>query len=57
MGVSAMGPAPGRPKPDRAPWGQERSDWGASPVLGRPKPDRAPWGQERSDWGAFMTSA
>jgi hypothetical protein len=24
----AKGPAPGRPKPDRAPRGQERSDWG-----------------------------
>jgi hypothetical protein len=22
-------PAPGRPKPGSAPWGQERSDWGA----------------------------
>jgi probable H4MPT-linked C1 transfer pathway protein len=26
---SAICPAPGRPKPGSAPWGQERSDWGA----------------------------
>jgi gluconokinase len=30
--LRAACPAPGRPKPDDAPRGQERSDWGANPV-------------------------